>query len=269
MAVQVGTPRRDGRSRRILRETGQLTIFAGRAIRGVPGSLPYFSEALRHCAAMVTGSIVLLFFMSMFQGAAIGNFVYFFLRTIGASDFFGVTTGYLIPRQTGTLMFGYVFAAKIGCGMTAELGTMKIQQEVDAFDSSGVDPVRYLVVTRLLAVVLFVPLATAVALLGNVLGSFVIVGPVAGGLSATQLFSLHWGVQSLVELIFPLMTIAVIALICATIACFYGLRTRGGPADVGTSVARSLAVNLVVLHVIASVAAVIVYGGSLGLPIAP
>jgi phospholipid/cholesterol/gamma-HCH transport system permease protein len=80
---------------------------------------------------------------------------------------------------------------------------------------------------------------------------------------------LHWGVQSLLELVFPLMTIGAIAIVCATIACFYGLRTRGGPADVGASVARSLFVNLVLLHVIASVFAFIVYGAKLGLPIAP
>src|SRR4051794_15805818 len=98
---------------------------------------------------MVSGTIVLLFFMELFQGASIANTGYFLLRGIGAGDFFGLVAAFGVPRFTGALMFGYVFAAKICCGMTAQLGAMKIQQEVDAFESTGIDPRRYLVGTRL------------------------------------------------------------------------------------------------------------------------
>ena len=99
-----------------------------------------------------------MFVMNAFFGFSIMTFAFFFLRSIGASDFVGAATGVRRPAPVAaTLMFGYVFTAKICCGIAAELGAMKINEEIDAFESTGVDPMRYVVGTRILAVMLFVP----------------------------------------------------------------------------------------------------------------
>ena len=62
-------------------------------------------------------------------------------------------------------MFGYVFAAKVGCGLVAEIGSMRISDEIDALESVGIDPMRYVIGTRLLAVLIFVPLVYIMAIL--------------------------------------------------------------------------------------------------------
>ncbi|MHB8693260.1 MAG: MlaE family ABC transporter permease [Solirubrobacteraceae bacterium] len=252
--------RRDGPAKSLLRETGELMTFAGQSVFALPGSFSYFSEALRHVAMMISGTIGLLFVMEMFQGASIANVGYFLLRGIGASDFFGLLTGFGIPRFTAPLMFGYVFTAKVCCGMTAQLGAMKIQQEVDAFEASGIDPRRYLVGTRLLAVLMFIPVAAFVAYVGDLAGAYGIAVTLAHGLSTTTFFAVHWRVQAPRDLVFMTFTIGTVAVVTSTVACFYGLRTKGGPAEVGSSVARSLVVNLVLLHLIGALFAVIVYG---------
>jgi phospholipid/cholesterol/gamma-HCH transport system permease protein len=266
-APAAAAPRQDTRFEALLREAGEVTVFAGRAARALPGAFTYFSEVLRQAAMMVTGTAVVLFLMEMFQGAAVANAGFFLLRAIGAGDFFGLLSGYGVPRFTGLMMFGYVFASKICCGMAAQLGAMKIQQEVDALESTGVDSLAYLVGTRILATVLFLPAAFVIAYFGDMLGAYTIAVVMAKGLSSTTFFSVHWSVQSLNDLLYMAGVMGVIGLFSATVACFYGLRTKGGPAAVGSSVARSLLVNLTAVHVIGACGAALMYGIDQHLPI--
>lgn len=250
-----------------LQEIGELVAFSLRALRGVPGSIRYISEALRHAAMMMQGTLVLLFVMCIFLGVSTGNFGFFFLRSIGAADFIGLVSGYADPRQVGVTMFGYVVTAKICCGMAAELGAMKIQQEVDAFESTGVDSVQFLVGTRVLAMILFLPVAVAVTLLGAFAGTYLLVVVVLDGVPGNVVTDVHWSIQTLGDQMFAFAAMAAIGISGTLIACFYGLRTKGGPASVGSAVARSILVNLVVLHLIAVIFAVTVYGTDQRLPI--
>mgnify|MGYP001349951894 CR=1 FL=1 len=250
-----------------IREAGELAIFCVQALIATPRALRYFAEVLRQTALMMRGTLLLVFTMNVFLGITVGNFAFFTLRSIGASDFMGLVSGYGAPRQLGVTMFGYVFTAKVCCAMAAELGAMRIQQEVDAYSSTGVDPIRYLVGTRLIAVVLFVPVAAFASLVGHIAGVYVMSVILLQGLPGGTLMSVHWAVQSLADQIFAISVMLGIAVSTALVACFYGLRTRGGPAAVGSSVARSLVVNLVLLHVVAVVFAMFVYGPDLKLPI--
>lgn len=248
-------------------ETGELASFTAGSFASVPASLNYFSEALRHASMMLRGTLPLMFVMNVFQGASVANLGFSLLRAIGAGDFFGLLTGYVGPRQTATTMFGYVFAAKIGCGITAELGAMRIQQEVDALSSTGVDPRRYLVGTRILAILMFIPVATIVAVLGNVFGAYLVSVITLQGISGNQLMTVHWSVQTMGDYVFALVTMGSVALACGIVSCFYGLRTSGGPAAVGSAVAKGIVVNLVILHLITAMYAAVVYGTDQRLPI--
>jgi phospholipid/cholesterol/gamma-HCH transport system permease protein len=250
-----------------LREMGDLVVFAGQAIAALPGSLRYASEGLRQAALMLRGTILLMFVMEIFLGFTTTNFAFFFLRSIGASDYMGVVWGYAGPRQIAPSMFAYVFAARVCCGMAAELGAMRIQQEIDALESTGVDPMRYLVGTRLLGVLIFVPVGAMVALIGCLIGIYLNTVVVLHGIAPNVLMDVGWSVQRLADEAISTLTMGAIGIATAITACYYGLRTRGGPAAVGSSVARSLYINLVLLHVIGVFFAVFFYGTDLHLPI--
>lgn len=265
--MAVATAPRVGRGSALLTEFGELTRFAGRSLAALPGTFRYTSEALRQASMMLRGAIPLVFVMQLFQGAVIGTFAFFLLRGIGAADYFGLTTGVVGPRQTNTTMFGYVFTARVCCGIAAELGAMRIQEEVSALEAEGVDPRHYLVGTRLLAVMIFAPVAAFVGLIATLIGAWLIVHVLLGGLSTNTLTTVHWSVQGFGDSIFVVVTCTLIALVTAIVACFYGLRTTGGPAAVGGSVARSIVVNLVLLHMIAACGAVFVFGTDAKLPI--
>jgi phospholipid/cholesterol/gamma-HCH transport system permease protein len=251
-----------------LGEIGDLMWFSAAALRALPRSLRYSSEALRINAVITRRTTLLLFVMCAFVGLSASNFGFFFLRSIGASDFAGIVPGLVTPRQIAPQMFGYVFAGSIGCGIAAELGSARIQQELDAYNSEGVDPMEILVGTRLLAVLLWVPLATAISVAGCLAGSYFLVVIVLGGNSDSQLIDTYFSIFPSSSLLYCAITIAVITLQCSLVACFYGTRDMGsGPAAVGTVVARSLAFNLVAVHFTLALAGLVFYGGSLGIPI--
>jgi phospholipid/cholesterol/gamma-HCH transport system permease protein len=247
-----------------IREVGELTAFAGRSARAMPGAVKYISETLRQTAIMIRGTTFLTFLLNLFFGAEIVNFLYFFINSIGAADELGIT-GYSAPRQLVTTMFCFIFSAKVGCGITSEIGTMRINQEIDAFESTGVDPMKYVIATRLGATLLFIPYMTAISLLALYLGQYFEAITVLHGLAGASFSQVYWGIQTTTDQIYALVTIAVVALSTTTVSCFYGLRTRGGPAAVGDAVARSVVINLVLGIVITSTFAAGFYGSNLHL----
>ncbi|MCW3039240.1 MAG: hypothetical protein JWM31_1145 [Solirubrobacterales bacterium] len=250
-----------------LQTAGEWTTFFGQTVKGTLGTFPYASEVLRQAAIMIGGTAVLMFVMNIFQGASVANFGFFFLRAIGAGDFMGLVSGYAGPRQTGVTMFGYVFCAKICCGITAEIGAMKIQQEIDALESTGVDTMRYIVGTRMGAVLIFVPIAAAIALIGQIAGVYIITVLVVHGIAPATLLNVNWAVQTVNDQLYSVFTMGLIAVVTASIAMFVGLRASGGPANVGAAVAKGILANLVVLHIISAFCAIMFYGGNSKLPI--
>jgi phospholipid/cholesterol/gamma-HCH transport system permease protein len=253
---------RQGTFASVAREVGDLTAFAGGAVRALPGSLKYVSETLRLTANMIKGTTFLVFLLNVMFGFEIVNFLFFFLRSIGATDALGID-GYSAARQLATTMFAFIFSSKVGCGMTSEIATMRINQEIDAFESTGVDPMRYVIATRLAATLLFVPYATAISLLALYIGQYIEAIDVLHGVAASSFSQVYWGIQTTGDQAFALVTIGVIALSTTIVACFYGLRTRGGPAAVGDAVARSVVINLVLNITIASTFAAGFYGSNL------
>jgi len=251
-------------ARELFEEVGDLTAFAGESFRCLPGAVQYISETMRQTAQMIKGTTLLTFLLNLFFGAEIINFIYFFLASIGASDELGVT-GYAAPRELATTMFCFIFSAKVGCGMTSEIGTMRINEEIDAFESTGVDPMRYVIATRFGATLLFVPYATAISLFALYIGQYFEAITVLHGISPASFSQVYWGIQTSTDEIFALVTIGVVALSTTTVACFYGLRTHGGPAAVGDAVARSVVINLVLGITICSVFAAGFYGPNLHL----
>jgi phospholipid/cholesterol/gamma-HCH transport system permease protein len=251
----------------LIDDFGELVIFSGQALRALPGSLRYSSEIMRINALITRRTTVLLFIMCGFLGASASNFGFFLLRSLGASDFVGIVPAILTPRQLGPQMFGYVFAGSVCCGIAAEIGSAKVQQEVDAYESEGIEPMEYLVGTRVLASILYVPLAAMAAVTGMLFGSYMIIVVVLHGNTTHQFLSEFFSVIPPRSLVFCTITIALVTLQCTLVATFYGMRAGGGPDAVGKAVARSLAVNLVLIHVVISLMALIFYAGGLGLPI--
>jgi phospholipid/cholesterol/gamma-HCH transport system permease protein len=259
-------PRQDAASS-LLEEAGQLTRFAGQSLKALVFAPRYAAEALRQAAVLLRGTTPLMFVMNMFFGCSIMSFAFFFLRSIGASDFAGVPVAFANLRVGAPLMFGYVFASKVCCGFVAEIGAMKINEEIAAYEANAVDPLRYVVGTRLLGVLVFLPVGCAVSLVGELAGNYLLGVVVLHGVSGQGFLQLYWGAQGLRDQFLVFVGQATLGLTAALVACFYGLRTKSGPAAVGDSVARSLVVNLVLVHLFVGFFVVLFYGADLHMSI--
>jgi phospholipid/cholesterol/gamma-HCH transport system permease protein len=247
-------------------ELGQIVRFSARSLAALPGTTRYFSEILRQLAAILPATILLMAFMQVMIGITACNFVYFLLKALGATDFTGIG-GSLTLRTACVSMTGYVFVSKVCGGFVAELGAMKINQEVDALESTGVDPMRYIVGTRLIASILFIPIAAAVSVVFFYLGYYLTGVIVLKGVDGAGMNQFYWGTQSLGDFMYVVVSTTGVVLTTALPACYYGLRVRGGPAAVGEAVAHAIVINLMTISVLGMVLVTLWYGGAFGLPI--
>jgi phospholipid/cholesterol/gamma-HCH transport system permease protein len=250
-----------------LREYGGLASFSFSTLKELPGSARYASEVLRQAAILVRGSTLVLFVLPFFLGVTQTNYGYYTLRSAGAGDYAGLVSGVATPRLSALFALGYIFAAKVCCGLVSEIGAMKINEEIEAYDAEATSPRQYVVGTRVLGALLYTPIAAGVGIFGATVGSYVNTVYILNAVSAETFNRYHWSNQAPFDYAFG-FTVALIMMVgMVLVACYYGFRTTGGPAGVGASSARSLLVNLVWVHVITGLAAFAVYGTNLGLPI--
>jgi phospholipid/cholesterol/gamma-HCH transport system permease protein len=249
-----------------LAEMGELVSFSLATWRALPGSVKYLSEALRHAAKMVYGTSPLLFIMYVFMGIVTMNTGYFLLFPLGAADYIGAIGGFGI-HVSAVIMFAYVFTAKVCGGFVAEIGAMRINQEIDAYESTGVDPQRFVVGTRIIATLLYIPVAAVVGLLGYTAGCYLDAIVILHATDLAGYSRFHWSSQGLKDMMFVFTTVALTGVVTAITACFYGMRTRGGPAAVGDAVAQAVKVNLVLANFVSAFTVITWYAVDAGVPI--
>ncbi|MCW3064673.1 MAG: hypothetical protein JWN32_1845 [Solirubrobacterales bacterium] len=236
--------------RRLLTEAGEIASFAGRTIIEIPGSLRYSAEMLRQVGILITGSVLVLLAMQFTFGLTCGNESVYVLRGYGASSYAGVFSALCPIREATPFMFAYMVGAKIGCGYVAELGSMRINEEIDAMESLGINPMRYLVSTRLIANILISApvfiIGLAVFYLGEV---FVILGQIHEiSLGAWQ--SVHWSFTDGLSIFYSYLKTLVMWICIIIASMYYGYRAKGGPVGVGAATARSMMVALVITMVL-------------------
>ena len=231
-------------------ELGEFMIFSGRAVVELRGALRYLSEVLRQAGILILGSTLVLVGVAAVAGGECGLFGDYFLRSLGAESYVGVFTTACGIREIVPQFFGYILAAKVGCGLVAEIGAMRINEEIDAMESVGVSAMRYVIATRLLATLITIPVIYVLALFAGDLGSYLVVHVDLGDVSRAAWASVHWGTQTWADNLESMLKVVVFTLGVVLVGCFYGHRARGGAVGVGAATARAMLVNLIFVNVV-------------------
>jgi phospholipid/cholesterol/gamma-HCH transport system permease protein len=206
------------------------------------------------------GMVFVIFSMSFFTGANVGLQGYAGLEQIGAEAFTGLVGSFANTREVTPLIAGVAFAAQVGAGFTAELGAMRISEEIDALEVMSVRPMTYLVGTRVLAaLVAIIPLY-----LISLFASFF-----ATKLVTTEFFGLSPGVYDYyfrlylppIDIFYSLVKAAFFAVIVALIHCYYGFHASGGPAGVGVAVGRAIRLSIVAVVLFNLILSLVFWGG--------
>jgi phospholipid/cholesterol/gamma-HCH transport system permease protein len=246
--------------RALVHETGAMGAFGFRAYAELPRTWRYFSEILRQSGIIIVGSAAVICFMTFVMGSECGLESDYVLRGYGATVYSGVFDSFCNVRECLPYMWGYIFSAKIGCGLVAEVGSMRISEELDAMESQGLNPMRYVVGTRILAGIITFPLIFFVALGTIDLAAYLIVTQNLGDVSSGGWSLIFWEFQSPLDILYSFIKVMSESFFIVTVALYYGWTAKGGPVGVGTNTAKSMIINLIAVHVLGSFWTMIFWG---------
>jgi phospholipid/cholesterol/gamma-HCH transport system permease protein len=163
--------------------------------------------------------------------------------------------------------FGYMLAAKVGTGIVAELGAMRISDEIDALEVMGVPPVTFLCATRLFAAWIAFPFIYLVGIGIMYFASYLAVVQQIGDVSSGGYLLIFWMFQNPPDLVFSLIKGMFMATAIVMVGCYYGYTASGGPVGVGTATAKSMVLNIVLVHIIGMLGTLVFWGANPRAPI--
>jgi phospholipid/cholesterol/gamma-HCH transport system permease protein len=173
------------------------------------------------------------------------------LTELGGANYIGAIVGLSLSRELAPVMVSILVAGRVGSAITAELASMKVYSEIDALVTMNIPPERILVMPRLIAVLFMMPVLT---ILGNVIGW--IAGAVVCqyvqfiGVSSEVYFQSLRDAVGFSDVVDGLIKAQIFGFLVILIACHIGLRTRGGPREIGNAVTQSVVVSLVMILVL-------------------
>jgi phospholipid/cholesterol/gamma-HCH transport system permease protein len=246
---------------------GEIVLFAAGALRSFPRALRYRKEIWWYAAFIAIGSTPVALAMTYFSGSECSVEAYHTLHQLGGSETYaGIFNALCDLREITPLFFGFAIGAKVGCGLVAELGTMRINEEIDALETMGVPSVPFLVSTRMIACLLVLPLMYVLSLATSFFASWVVQRFQIGLVSDGVYFSYFWRFTNLTDFGYSLIKAVVFAFLVICVGVYYGCHVRGGAVGIGRAVAKTMAVSLVLTVVVNAILTQIFWGQNPNLP---
>jgi len=242
-----------------LDKLGEELSFYVRAIAWTPRTVRrYKKEILRLLAevtlgsgalAVIGGTVGVIVAMCFFTGTEVGLQGYAALNQLGTENFAAFVSAYFNTREIAPLVAGIALAATVGCGFTAQLGAMRISEEVDALEVMAVPSLPFLVTTRIIAGLIAIIPLYVVGLLSSYFASRVVVTQFFGQSSGTydQYFSQYLPPG---DVMWSFGKVLVFAVMVILVHCYHGYTASGGPAGVGVAVGRAVRTSIVVINVV-------------------
>jgi phospholipid/cholesterol/gamma-HCH transport system permease protein len=221
---------------------GELGIFAWQVMRAAVRRPFEGRELMRQLDEIGSKSLPLV----ALAGAAIGAVLSLQSRSslvhFGAKSMLPAALVFSIIHETGPIVTGLVVSGRVGAGIGAELGSMKVTEQIDAIEASGVNPYKYLAFTRIVACIVMLPLLTLAADFFGVLFGW-LADTLVDPISFTKFIHRGFAGTSFSDFLAPTFRTAIFGLIIGMIGCFQGMRTQGGTAGVGISATSSVVLS--------------------------
>jgi phospholipid/cholesterol/gamma-HCH transport system permease protein len=238
---------------------GDQIFFFIRALAWVPRAIRrYTREIIRLLAevsfgsgalAVIGGTIGVMVGLTAFTGTVVGLQGYSALNQVGTPALAGFISAYFNTREIAPLVAGIALSATVGCGFTAQLGAMRINEEIDALEVMGVPSIPYLVTTRIIAGFIAIIPLYAIGLLTSYIASRQITVWFFGQSAGT--YDHYFGLfLPPVDVLWSFGKVLVFSVVVVLVHCYYGYRATGGPAGVGVAVGRSVRTAIVAINVL-------------------
>lgn len=237
---------------------GQLSFYArsigwsGRTVRR------YKKEVVRLLAevslgtgalAVIGGTVGVIAFLAFFTGTEVGLQGYSALNQLGSAAFTGFVSAYFNTREIAPLVAGLALAATVGCGFTAQLGAMRISEEVDALEVMGIPSLPFLVTTRMIAGFVAVIPLYVLGLLSSYWATRLIATGYYGQSTGTYDHYFHLFLPP-GDVLWSFAKVLIFAVVIILIHCYYGYTASGGPAGVGMAVGKAIRTSIVAINLV-------------------
>ena len=228
----------------------------------------FFGETLRQAGILIVYSTLVIWGLVFITGlSTCGIQGAYFTESTGAPAYAGVFAAWCNLREAVPYAFGYMMSAKVGTGIVAELGAMRISEEIDALEVIGIDSVTFLCATRLLAAWLVLPFMYIGAIGVAYLASYIAIVHQIGYVSSGGYLLIFWQFQNAPDLLFSLIKGMTMATAIVLVGCYYGYTASGGPVGVGKATAKSMVLNLVLVTLIGMLGTQVFWGANPRAPI--
>ncbi len=253
----------------VLSKTGNQTIFFGRAIRGVPYAAVHFrSEVTRLVAeismgtgtlAMIGGTVAIVGFLTMAAGGTLAVQGDSSLGNIGIEALTGFLAAFINVRISAPVVAGIGLAATFGAGVTAQLGAMRIAEEIDALEAMAIRSVEFLVSARIVAGMIAITPLYAVAVILSFVASRTVTVILLG--QSPGLYGHYFRTfLNPIDLLWSFLQAILMALAVLMVHTYHGYYATGGPSGVGVAVGNAVRTSLVVVVSVTLLVSLAVYG---------
>jgi phospholipid/cholesterol/gamma-HCH transport system permease protein len=198
--------------------------------------------------AVIGGSVAIVAFMTFFVGTEVGLQGYTALNQIGTAAFSGFVSSYANTRELAPIVSALALSATVGCGFTAQLGAMRISDEIDALEVMAVPSLPFLVTTRMIAGMIAVIPLYVIGLLASYFATRLMVTDFFSQSPGTYDHYFHLFLPPY-DILWSFGKVLGFAMLVMLIHCYYGYHAGGGPAGVGVAVGRAVRTSIVIINI--------------------
>ncbi len=218
-------------------------IFLGPFLKRKPLKL----EAIFYQMVFVgVRSVLIVFFITIFTGIVLAMQTAYQLEKMGATLYVASLVAISLCRELSPVLTSLVVAGRVGSAIAAELGTMKVSEQIEALEIMAINPQRFLATPRFLALFFMLPCLSILGNLSGILGGF-LVGTTSLGINPDLYLQTTFKYLALKDIFTGLIKSFVFAVIIALIGCYEGLNTKGGAEGVGRATTRSVVISFILI----------------------
>lgn len=249
LTLQEGIQTMQKKAQVFFQETGHIILFAFASIRLFFTKPSRYMEVIRQMEFIGNESVFIITLTGLFTGLALSFQVYLGFKLVNAVNLVGPTVGLGITRELGPVLTGLIIAARAGGAMAARLGTMRVNEQIDALDVMGVNTRQYLVSPRLVAAVICTPMLTAVFDFVAMVGSYILCVKLVDLDEAIFMEKIRQTLE-VRHINEGLFKAAIFGLVFSVLCTYRGFYTTGGAKGVGEATNRGVVLSMVMIIVL-------------------
>lgn len=230
----------------MVRYAGGAAILMGQTLFWIPIPPLRLRHTIEQMSKIGVDSLPIVSMISLFTGMVLALQSAYQLQRFAAEMYVASLVAFSMTRELAPVLTALIIAGRVGASITAELGTMKVTEQIDALESLATNPVKYLVVPRFIALVVAAPVLTLYADFIGIVGGYSI-GVYKLGISHAMYMKNTWDPLQYKDIWTGLLKSVVFAIIMCIVACYEGMKAEGGAEGVGRATTSSVVVSFILI----------------------